>query len=123
MELYEGNVRVTFFILKKMVKTCANVEASKMQDNRVTTEKSRCYYLIQKSEDKNSLISQHVNLKVVPSLIGLYYDIVKNLLQHFHFHHFDTCIAYAENIEFIIINDDSFFLLWNGFVMVDDITG
>jgi len=44
------------------------------------------------------------------------------LFKDLHLYHFYTGIAYAKNIEFIVIDNDSFFLLWNGFMMINNIT-
>ena len=46
-----------------------------------------------------------------------------SLFQFFDLHHLNSGIAYIHNVKFVIGNDDPFFLLGDGFMVIDDIAG
>jgi hypothetical protein len=47
----------------------------------------------------------------------------KALFKHFHFHHLDTGVADAEDIELVVVDDDPVLLLGDGLMVVNDVTG
>ena len=54
--------------------------------------------------------------------VALYLCVEKiRSAEYLHLHQFDAGIAYINDIELIIINNDGFFLFGNGLVCVDDI--